>query len=244
MPEGPSIVILKELTQQFTGKKIIGVSGNTKEDKDRLLNQKIIAIKSWGKHYLICFKDFTVRIHLMMFGSYAINEEKEGRESRLSLQFKNGSLNFYTCAVKFIEGDINDTYDWSADIMSPDWDTAKARKKLKAAPDLLVCDALLKQDIFAGSGNIIKCEVLWRVRLHPLNTVGNLPAPQLKQLINETHNYAFDFLEWKKEYTLRQHWQAYAKKICPRCNIPLVKEHLGKTNRRTFYCWNCQLIYE
>ncbi|MBK7255995.1 MAG: hypothetical protein WBQ38_16560 [Ignavibacteria bacterium] len=48
MPEGPSIILLKEEVLQFTGKKIIAVSGNSKIDQSRLLNQKIIAFKSWG----------------------------------------------------------------------------------------------------------------------------------------------------------------------------------------------------
>jgi hypothetical protein len=30
---------------------------------------------------------------------------------------------------------------------------------------------------------------------------------------------------------------------CPRCEIPLVKAHLGKKMRRSFFCENCQLLY-
>ena len=45
MPEGPSIVILKEEVQAFTGKKIITVSGNSKKiDINRLLNKKVIVV--------------------------------------------------------------------------------------------------------------------------------------------------------------------------------------------------------
>jgi endonuclease-8 len=40
MPEGPSIVILKEQVEQFTGQKIIAVSGNSKIEQSRLLNKK------------------------------------------------------------------------------------------------------------------------------------------------------------------------------------------------------------
>lgn len=32
MPEGPSLVILKELVQQFEGQKIFLVDGNNKQD--------------------------------------------------------------------------------------------------------------------------------------------------------------------------------------------------------------------
>ena len=243
MPEGPSIVILKELTTQFAGKKVIEVSGNTKEDKYRAINQQVIDIKSWGKHFLICFKGFTIRIHFMLFGSYRINEEKDATP-RLSLKFSNGVMNFYACSVKIIEGDLDNVYDWSKDIMADEWDPAAAKKKLKAQPDTLACDALLDQHIFSGSGNIIKNEVLFRIKVHPLSKIGKLPADRLKLLIKEDRDYAFDFLKWKKAFELKQHWLAYTKKICPRCNIPLMKEHLGKTNRRTFYCNNCQVLYD
>ena len=59
MPEGPSIVLLKELVDGFTGKAVIETSGNSKIDQSRLLNKKITAFKSWGKHFLICFKGFS-----------------------------------------------------------------------------------------------------------------------------------------------------------------------------------------
>lgn len=243
MPEGPSIVILKELVQPFKKKKVLEVGGNTKLDKERLLNKQVTDFKSWGKHFLICFNGFTVRIHFMLFGSYRINERKDS-PARLSLRFNNGELNFYTCSVKFIEEDLDDVYDWSADIMSDEWDAPAAKKKLKQMPDKLVCDALLDQHVFAGSGNIIKNEVLFRTRIHPLSRVGALPAKKLNELITETRNYAFDFLKWKKNYELKKHWLAHTKKICPRCHIPLIKEHLGKTHRRSFFCNNCQVLYD
>ncbi len=242
MPEGPSIVILKDLAAPFTGKKVTEVAGNTKVEKDRALNEKVLAFKSWGKHFLICFRGFTIRIHFMLFGSYRINEEKD-TAPRLSLKFKNGVLNFYACSVKIFDEDPNEVYDWSEDVMADEWDAGKARKKLRAAHAMLACDALLDQHIFSGSGNIIKNEVLFRTRIHPLSEVAALPVKKLNGLVREVRQYSFDFLEWKKAYVLKKHWLAHTKKICPRCNIPLHKEYLGKTNRRTFYCSNCQVLY-
>lgn len=243
MPEGPSIVILKEEAQIFEGKKVIAVSGNSKETIDRCQGQQVIAFKTWGKHFLICFNDFTVRIHLMLFGTYLINATKAATP-RLSLRFDNGFINFYSCSVQFIEQSLDLVYDWSADIMNGHWDAKKAITKLKAQASTLLCDALLDQSIFAGSGNIIKNEVLYRLKLHPLNRIGDLPAKALSQLVKATPAYAFDFLRWKKEFTLKQHWLAHTKSICTRCNIPLEKAYLGKTKRRTFYCNHCQQLFK
>jgi len=242
MPEGPSIIILKELVQDFKGKKILKIGGNTKVDFSSLVNQKIIDFRSFGKNFFICFKKASIKIHFMLFGSYRINETKD-TPPRLSLQFKNGELNFYACSVKLIEEDLDKLYDWSADVMNPNWDAAKARKKLKANPATLVCDALLDQHIFAGVGNIIKNEVLFRIKVHPKTKLGDLPPKKLSELIKEARQYSFDFLEWKKQYVLKKHWLIHTKKICPRDDSPIIKQYLGKTNRRSFFCNTCQVLY-
>ncbi|HMK05138.1 MAG TPA: DNA-formamidopyrimidine glycosylase family protein [Ferruginibacter sp.] len=243
MPEGPSLVILKEAVQAFKGKKIISTVGNSKQfDIHKLDGQVITDFKSWGKHFLICFKKFTVRIHFMLFGSYRINEDKN-TVPRLGLQFKQGQINFYACSVRFIEEDINEIYDWTADVMNPAWDPKKAKTKLRNKKDLLVCDALLDQDIFAGVGNIIKNEVLFRIKVHPGSMVSKLPPAKLNALIKEAVVYSFDFLKWKKEFVLKKHWLAHTKKICPRDNTPFDKKYLGKTKRRSFFCSKCQRLY-
>jgi endonuclease-8 len=244
MPEGPSLVIAKEEMMPFIGKKIIAVSGNTKTDKGRILNKKLLDIKTWGKHLLFCFgKNFTIRIHFLMFGKYLVNAKREG-DPRLSMQFNNGEINLYTCSVKFIEEPLDEIYEWSADVLSDEWNSRAAKKKLKAVPNMLVTDALLDQNIFAGVGNIIKNEVLYRIKVHPKTEVGNLPVKQLNDLIKEARNYSFDFLKWKKEYTLRKHWLAHTKKTCSRDGDKIIKEYLGKTQRRTFFCNTCQVLYD
>jgi endonuclease-8 len=244
MPEGPSIVILKEEVELFKGKKIIAVTGNTKENVQRAEGKKVNEFKSWGKHFLICFDDFAIRIHFLLFGSYRVNEKKPEAAVRFGMQFLNGELNFYTCSVRIIEENLDEIYDWTADVMNDGWDPKKARKKLKANPSMLVCDALLDQSIFAGVGNIIKNEVLFRIRVHPKSKVGKLPVAKLTALIKEARNYSFDFLAWKKVYQLKKHWLAHTKRTCPRCELPLKKEYLGKTQRRSFFCNNCQILYK
>jgi len=179
----------------------------------------------------------------MLFGSYRINETKD-TPPRLSLQFKNGELNFYACSVKLIEAHLDDIYDWTADVMNENWNAAKAKKKLKAMPGTLACDALLDQNIFAGVGNIIKNEVLFRIHVHPKSKVGDLPPKKLTELVHEARQYSFDFLEWKKQYVLKKHWLVHTKRICPRDGSRIAKEYLGRTHRRTFFCNSCQVLYK
>jgi endonuclease-8 len=178
-----------------------------------------------------------------MFGSYRINERKEAKP-RLQIRFENGDeINFYTTAVTVIEEPLNTIYDWSADVMSDLWEPKKARRKLKKNPNVSVSDGLLDQQIFSGVGNIIKNEVLFRIRVHPDSTIVALPPRKLTELITEARQYSFDFYNWKKIYQLRKHWLIYTKRKCPRCEIPALKEYTGKTKRRTFFCANCQKLY-
>ena len=244
MPEGPSLVILRELAEPFAGKTIAHASGNSKTiHLDELDGQPLLGVASWGKHFLLRLADRSLRIHFLLFGSYRINERKDAIP-RLQLTFDDGDeLNFYACSIKEIGEDLDAEYDWRGDVMSELWDPAWALKKLRAAPDMLVCDALLDQTIFAGVGNIIKNEVLFRIRVHPLSTVGALPAAKLRELAAQAREYSFDFLKWKKAFVLKQHWLAHTRKICPRCDIPFHKGHLGKSKRRSFFCTNCQKQY-
>ena len=245
MPEGPSLVILREETTRFVGREIASAEGNTKTvDLPALVGQPVVALRSWGKHFIIELPHTALRVHFMLFGSYRIDERKDA-VPRMALTFTDGSeLNFYACSIKQIDPDLDAAYDWDADIMSPTWDAAKARKKLRAHPQLLACDALLDQTIFAGVGNIIKNEVLFRIKVHPLSKVGALPAAKLRALVAEARQYSFDFLEWKKAFVLKKHWLAHTKAICPRCAIPFKKGHTGLSKRRSFYCERCQKKYD
>jgi endonuclease-8 len=109
---------------------------------------------------------------------------------------------------------------------------------------MLVCDALMDQTIFTGVGNIIKNEVLYRIKVHPESELGAMPEATLQDLVREARNYSFDFFDWKRAGTLRKHWLAHTKKECTRCNLPLVKKHTGLNSRRSFFCTNCQVLYQ
>jgi len=244
MPEGPSIVILKEEASRFAGHVVARVGGNSREPVQRLAGQVLRAVRSWGKHLLLEFDGFSVRIHLLLYGSYRIDDPKEVAQ-RLGLVFDDGGeLDFYACSVRFIEGPLDAVYDWSADVMSDAWDPALARRRLRARPGILAADALLDQDLFAGVGNIIKNEVLFRIRVHPESRVGALPPRKLRELVAQAREYSFDFLRWKKDHVLRQHYLVHTRTHCPRDGHRLAyRKHLGRAQRRAFFCEACQHLY-
>jgi endonuclease-8 len=246
MPEGPSIVLLREAAETFAGKKVLRVGGNTRViAPERMLGRPVRAVCSWGKHFLLAFPAFSLRVHFMLFGSYRIDERRENASPRLTLGFARGrELNFYACSLKYIDAPLDEVYDWGADVMADAWDPKAARAKLRAQPDTLAADALLDQAVFAGVGNIIKNEVLHRIGVHPESPVGALPARKLGELVAQAREYSFDFYEWKKAYVLRKHYQVHTRTLCPRDGTRLsYAKHLGRAGRRAFWCDACQRLY-
>ncbi len=73
---------------------------------------------------------------------------------------------------------MNDHYEWNIDVMNDSWDPKNAKEKLKKTPSVLICDTLLEQDIFAGVGNIIKNEILYRVKVHPESKNRKITGPK------------------------------------------------------------------
>lgn len=248
MPEGPSLVILREELAGFAGKKIVRVSGSARIELARMQGLRVRSIRTWGKHLLFEFDGFSLRIHLLLYGSCRITDRplalEQGSAPRVSLDFGTSRADFRACSAKFIEGPLDATYEWRADVMSDAWQPAAARAKLRSAPDMLACDALLDQDIFSGVGNIIKNEVLFRTKIHPLSRVGALPARKLGALVADARDYSFLFLEWKRAFVLKSKWQVHTRSACPRCGGALRKDaSLGKAKRRSFCCERCQILY-
>ena len=254
MAEGPSVVLLKERAAVFLGRAIERVEGNAPIAKERLLGRRVVGLRSFGKHFLVELGTFSLRVHLLMLGSYCIDERKD-KPIKLGLGFDDGrEINFYSCAVKYVDEPLDALYDWRGDVLSDTWDPAAAIAKMRRSPGIEIADVLLDQAIFAGVGNVIKNEILFRIRLHPLSLVGALPPAKLRELVIQARQYTFEFYEWKKADadgnhavwrgdTLSSHWLVHNKKTCPRCRIPLVKAHLGVLDRRSFYCENCQKRY-
>lgn len=244
MPEGPSIILMKESLQPFVGKQVTEASGNAKFDKEVLIGQKLLEICTFGKQTYLIFEKAVIRIHLLMFGSYSINEQtKPDKSLRLGLIFSSEGIYFYTCSVKSVDPEFLFSIDWEADVMSNRWNPQKAEEKLKSSSDMMVCDALMDQNIFSGVGNIIKNEVLFRIGVQPESLLGKLPSQKRKELITEARNYSFDFLEWKRAFTLKKHWLVHTKSICPQCGSKLIKKQTGKGKRRSFYCEKDQKLY-
>lgn len=248
--EGPSLFLAAEWLAPFVGKRILSVEGNTKIGKERLSGKKILEIFSWGKHLVFQFDEFAVRTHFMLYGSFeaTINEKKVTGDytkinviPRLKLFFDTGQIIFYSCSLKYVEtSHVRDLYDFSTDIMSSAWDSKKAFKAVKNCQDDEIADVLLDQTIFSGVGNIIKNEVLFLVKRRPSTLIKEMSNALLQEIVKTTHEFSFQFYEWRKMFVLKKHYRIYRKSICPLCGEKVCRKRTGKRARISFFCLKCQ----
>ena len=248
--EGPSLFLAAELLAPFIRRVIIAVEGNTKIGKERLNEKTILDIFSWGKHLVFQFDDFALRVHFMLYGSFEATLKdkkitgdypKKNVNPRLSLIFEKDKIIIYNSSLKYLETPhAMNLYDFSIDIMSTEWDSDKALKKVKNYPEDEIADVLLDQTIFSGVGNIIKNEVLFLIKIKPTTLIKDIPNSLLKKIIKTTQKFSFQFYEWRKQFILKKNCKIYRKSTCPLCMGKLCRKKTGKRKRISFFCLNCQ----
>jgi endonuclease-8 len=248
--EGPSLLILREELEPFLGQKVLEATGNTTQPKATLTGRRIDRVETWGKNLFLTFSassakaaPIVTKTHFLMFGSYRINEVRPGRTPRLALKFRKGIVYFYSCSIRFFADEYREALDPRVDLMSSEWDERHVVDLMAPKRNSPLCDLLLDQTVFAGSGNIIKNEVLFNIRRHPLTRLSRLARQDWLRLAQAVHSYCWNFYEWKKKFELRKHWQVYRQRLCPLCERKLIREPMGKNARLTFYCSRHQPLY-
>jgi endonuclease-8 len=121
------------------------------------------------------------------------------------------------------------------------FDDAKVLRLVKGQPDAFICDVLMDQDVFAGVGNMIKNEALFRVKMHPMERVRQLPDARINELIRAARDYSMAFYDVKRaRKPLSDTFQVYQKSRCTACGGPITREKAGDANRLNYYCPRCQ----
>ncbi|XP_040821915.1 endonuclease 8-like 2 isoform X2 [Ochotona curzoniae] len=156
---------------------------------------------------------------------------------RLVLHFGGGGfLAFYNCQMSWSSSPVVRP---TSDILSEKFHRGQALEALgKSQP---VCYTLLDQRYFSGLGNIIKNEVLYRARVHPLSLGSFLSPTHLEALVDHVVEFSTNWLQDKLQGK-QQHTQIYQKEQCP-AGHPVMKDEFGPPGgfqRLTWWCPQCQ----
>lgn len=241
MPEGPSILHLKDELKPFKGKLVKKAGGYGPMPTQWIKGKKLLDIKTWGKHLLLVFTNGTVKVHLGLFGDVLINKRKKVNRS-FFLEFAHGEINGYVIKASKLDKPLADLYDWRTDIMSKDFDKAVIKKLLKEKAGKTIDDVLMDQDIFTGVGNKIRNEALYRAGIHPLSVVGKIPAVKITKLINEVVNYGKIFYKQLSTTGVNDFFQVYQQEYAADGSEVTMKV-LQKTKRKIFFSEHRQHLY-
>lgn len=120
--------------------------------------------------------------------------------------------------------------------------------RLRQAPQRTLASALLDQQIVAGLGNPLKCEILFDLHLAPATRVGALFASHLEQVaaavLSRTRAATAQLLAESETLTPPVPSQVYdrAGESCLACSQPIEVDRSGADGRWSWHCPHCQKI--
>jgi len=238
--------------QLHAGKRVFRGS-DTRELVRQLTGSRFLRSESWGKQILFEFSGGSwIGIHLGMTGKLRIelpgfHPEKHDHlvlyQAQRALVFRDARL---FGRVRFDHG--KSPPDWwragGPDIHSAAFDQKFFDGFLKRHARAPIKSVLLLQRGFAGIGNWMAYEILWRAKITPLRIAGSLSPAQRARLFRETRFVAIEslriispaFADPPRDWLIHQKWKRDG--VCPRHRAPLRKAMIG--GRTTAWCPRCQ----
>ncbi|MEY2510252.1 MAG: formamidopyrimidine-DNA glycosylase [Verrucomicrobiota bacterium] len=238
---------------QLHAQKRIFRGSNTRALAHELTGSRYLRSFGWGKQMLFEFSGGNwIGIHLGMTGKLrteppGFQPEKHDHlvfhQSKRALVFRDARL---FGRVRFHHGKSAPPW-WRAggpDIVSAEFDHKFFEEFLSRHGRAPIKAVLLLQRGFAGIGNWMADEILWRAKIVPLTAAGALTAAQRARLFRETQFVASeslriigpDFGDPPRDWLIHQKWKRDG--VCPRHGTPLRKAMIG--GRTTAWCPKCQ----
>ena len=214
-------------------------------------------VVSRGKHQLFRLdNELTLHTHLRMDGTWRIFQT--GRrwsggpefEIRTVLVTKDHSAVGYRLpVVELVSTAEEDSVvgHLGPDLLGPGWDPNEAVRRIAAAPERSIGEALLDQRNLAGIGTFYRAELLFLQGIHPRTPVGKVP--NLRRVVQRGQQLLYAN-RWRAEQSttgdLRPNRRAYVferpGQPCRRCGTLIKTEEFGPAGqeRRSYWCPRCQ----
>jgi endonuclease-8 len=242
MPEGDSIHRAAHRLQALVGERVEVESPHPRAAvlglRRRLDGRRLEAVEAAGKNLLLRFEGgVTLRSHLRMKGRWRV--QPRGTELRgspwLVLRGRELEAVQWNGPVLELRDDVSRRL--GPDILGEHSDPAALAARLRRAPDLALGEALQRQDLVAGIGNMWAAEALWAARLSPWRLVAKTADEELERVLAEAHRLMSTALA-----SSRPPRRAYrlVGRPCRRCGTPIRSRGQGEANRTMYWCPRCQ----
>jgi endonuclease-8 len=118
----------------------------------------------------------------------------------------------------------------------PDLDAMVAALR-RAPPDTRLGEALQRQRLVAGIGNMWAAEALWEARLSPWARLGAVADEDLRAVLGAAARLMRDSVEGRRG---RRRVYRRSGRACPRCGGIVRSRGQGDDNRTAYWCPGCQ----
>jgi formamidopyrimidine-DNA glycosylase len=263
MPELAEVEFFRRRWDVGISKPVVRVHINAKKRVARgidaaafekaLTGAKFLRSEGHGKRMLFRFSgDVWLGVHLGMTGKLLVEgaDFTPAKHDHLVLFQRERALVFHDPRqfgrIQFHQGKIAPS--WWEDLPPQPHDAAFTRafvdKFFARRRKVPVKAALLMQEAFAGIGNWMADEILWRARVNPKRRVENLSAKEVAEVWKQTRwvareafkHIAPQHADPPKGWFFNERWTK--RGVCPRDGTPLKRAEVG--GRTTAWCPKCQ----
>ena len=274
MPEGDTIFrAARTLNRALAGHEILKFESVfpklTRVDYDHpICGRTIERVEAQGKWMLVFLSgELILLTHMLMSGSWHIYRTGEKwRMPRQAMRLALSTREFVAVAfnLQIAEFHTPDSLQHrrgfaslGPSLLTQEFDQGKAARRLLSFADLEIGDALLKQSIIAGIGNVFKSEVCFAAAVNPFRKVASLTSAEadllmttarkfLRANVADTSGNQIVTYTGMRRTTFRANpeerlW-VYKRKgePCRRCGTPIESRKQGLDARTTFWCPQCQ----
>lgn len=225
-------------------------------------------VTSHGKWMQMRFSgDLILLTHMLMSGSWHIYRPGEqwqrrrddmriviGTESIEAVAFKVPVAEFHTAASLARRPGFSQL---GPDVLGAEFSEEEAIEQLRASPDLELGEALLRQSLLAGIGNVYKSEVAFACGVNPFRTVASLSEQELLCLVRTARKFmlanvregsgegivtymGFRRTTGRANPADRLWVYGRAGQPCRKCETQIRTQKQGPAARVTFWCPSCQ----
>lgn len=274
MPEGDTIFrAARTLNRALAGKLVrefkTVLPKLSRIDEDHPITGRTIeSVKASGKWLTIHFSgDLVLLTHMRMNGSWHIYRQGERwQQPGAHMRIVIGTADFVAVGFNIPVAEFHTEQSLiqrsalsrlGSDVLAPDFDEAAVIAALKSSPDMAIGDALLRQSLIAGLGNVYKSEVCFACGINPFRTISTLANKQLECLLRSARKFLqanvinaagtqMVTYTGMRRTTRRANpsdrlWvYGRAGEPCRRCGASIAGNKQAENARVTFWCPQCQ----
>jgi endonuclease VIII len=244
MPEGDAIHRAARRLQAVVGQPVAVETPHPRAEvkglAERLDGRVLESVEAVGKNLLLRFEGGVVlRSHLRMNGRWRVQPRGRpifGRPWLVLRGARHEALQFNGPVLE-LGSDVRRRL--GPDVLAPEPDFDEMLRRLRAAdPTQPLGQALLRQRLVAGIGNMWMAEALWHARLSPWAHVGSLSDDEVLAALRAASRLMRRALDGRGRAGRAVYRRA--GRPCRRCGTPIRSRGLGDENRTAYWCPVCQ----